>query len=472
MSRRHGCLVEVDVCATLPSLGSLSIKDSRVYTDNQSITTLKATAPIEVNPTKIARITDGNGNGSGSNGGGEMPWFITENGVRVFNYSKTAVFMRKMNTQNHWVYWYPFTPGAPGVFNFADGDQNFSNFIPHNYADIKATDLVGNGGTHHDDPHFLRTQWTEDWNFNMIKAQIQENNAKGVITTLGEDSTETINIPKNEGCPQTKQLMIAPFVTWCKQHYERTQDSRIRKLASGKQYKTPVVLLDWEFEETFMGLVNEWYSADNDNALEKLNILVKDMDQAPARFIVGKPNPKACPLPPGFLTFQRVLTKASSFDDTTEKLKPGQKTDESIFIGPRWKEWIKGKEGYVKTALGYTLVNERSPRDCWLTYINSQTSGKASDNHKKGKSTMRDGDHEGEQEGEQQIQRANDKSEQISKRRTELANQRKEEKLKPKEAGPEEAEPKEAEPKEAGGGESSRAQKRELEPLVDSEDDG
>lgn len=399
----------------LPSLGSLSINDAKSAGPLLDITEEE---DIGANGRKMRKIDDEMSKGDPDG----VEWWIPlegsppDNPVYTFNIMMLNDFMRKANTDNWWIYWYPKYPGSPGIFSYLQGEFDFSSFVPHN---IKNNGLkwdtthVDGKGTYHPDPHYLRDNWVSGFKIKILKPELQKKRfldesgdpGTGSRWYVGwlpsmepEENLEEVQVPGNKGCPATKSEMVAPFLKWCKEQHVRTNDMRRKKNAlwdnsGGKhrdfkikqgpragEYRKPDPPLEWD-PEKFDELLQPWLDDANDvpegNKLDEFSAHVRELD--PAR---GS-GPDRLEPPPGFLVYKKSRATVENVP------KPGQpkpkdrsfKTDEAIFIGPRWKQWLKGREG-EQTNKGYVMVREMSPKNCWLTYMNAQSSGTSAEPNK------------------------------------------------------------------------------------------
>jgi len=424
----------VDVCAMLPSLGSLSINDAPSPPPalpgadslrpapggvgemlGYSMGTVEDIGAKEDKKRKIAKEQES----------GQVEWFFLlegttpENPVWIFNSNLLNAFLRKENTANNWIFWYPWRVGKPGVFNFAMGELNFSDFVPYNGAGIEwNTKYVDGNGTHHPNPHYLRPEWTTGFTVKYLKPELQEQkyneDPQWWVTWNKAEEPEgnmvTHVVPASSGCPATKQEMIAPFLKWLEEHHDRTQAQRLKKaelyarnpehkdfMIKSKdkevRYKPPIPPLDWP-REKFAQLLAPWFAQPEDTPegaiLDEFVVHVKLLDAAPGTGAgVLKP-------PPGFIAYRRGRATGDNVPKPGEP-KPKDrsfKVAESIYIGPRWKQWRKGQDGEKnkpskpkkgteqKESKGFLMVRELAPRACWLTYINAQTSGSSGDANK------------------------------------------------------------------------------------------
>lgn len=422
----------VDVCAMLPSLGSLSINDAP--SPPPALPGADSLRPAPGGSGEMIDYSMGTVEDIGTKEekkrkiekNGDVEWYTKVEGtppnlppVWIFNSNLLNMFLRQENTANNWIFWYPWRVSMPGVFQFAMGEINFSDFVPHNVKNKGIewnTKYVDGNGTHHPNPHYLRAEWTTGFTVKYLKPELQEQkyneNTEWWVTwnkaAEPEGNMVTHVVPPSSGCPATKQEMIAPFLKWLEEHHDRTQALRRKKaelyakkpehrdfmIKSRDQkgtYKPPIPPLDWP-REKFSQLLAPWFAQPEDTPegaiLDDFVVHVKLLDAAQGD---GKLEP-----PPGFIAYRRGRATGDNVPKPGEP-KPKDrsfKVDEPIYIGPRWKQWRKGQDGEKhkpskpkkgteqKESKGFLMVRELAPRACWLTYINAQTSGSSGDANK------------------------------------------------------------------------------------------
>ena len=421
----------VDVCAMLPSLGSLSINDAP--SPPPALPGADSLRPAPGGSGEMIDYSMGKVEDIGVNKDDKkrkiekdddtFEWYTKvelpdQSVVWQFNYNRLNMYLRKENTENNWIFWYPWMDDKPGIFNFGKGIY-FSDFVINNSKNkgiVWDSKYVDGNGTHHPNPHYLRQEWTKGFTIEYLSEELQEKRYKkdpNWWVTWDKDKEDDKNmvtreVEKRDGCPANKIAMIEPFLKWLEEHHERTQKKRKEKekmytenpkdrafmIKHGTEmgsYRAPVPPLTWG-KEKFRELLVPWFALKDDttpegNTLDEFAVHVKLLDPTPGTG-KGKLEP-----PPGFIAYRRGMATGANVPKPGDPKPKNQsfKVDEVIYVGPRWKQWLKGQDG-EKNDKGFLMVRELSPRACWLTYINAQSSGSSGNAGKQAKAKVAEDD--------------------------------------------------------------------------------
>jgi hypothetical protein len=361
---------DVGVCEILPSLGNLSVNDL-------APTATAGTYSVEDIGGKRSRE--------------ELFEMLFKqpggNDELVFNNGALEEYWRVTNTETDFIYWYPRYPKHPGVFTFkgaSNGADDLSDFrlVQRKGVESKDNTNVDGNGTFHQNPHYLRDEWTLGFSVEMLKPDLQKERLfnwwEGWDKNLEPAENKTVHkVEKRAACPETKEAMIQPFIDVLKKIHGEQQEKRTRgKSTSGPRPFT------WEADK-FDDVIKDWLQQPGNDGGDKLDGLVELIDD------LGNYLP--LPLPPGFIEYRNPLKFGSDKQKDAIKAKTLKvKIEEPIYIGPRWKWWKFGnkstelKEAYPEayTDKGYRFVREKKIKSCWLSYIDAQTSQSTNDPNK------------------------------------------------------------------------------------------
>ena len=243
-----------------------------------------------------------------------------------------------------------FQPVAIGIQGSDKLLHKVTSFIPHDSITPEYT--VDNTGVYHKSPHFMREEWETK-------------------------------------CPATFNEAIKPFLDWLNSdeselaELKKLQNQMAKLVESGslsEDKKKKLAKLQDDIERLTAELTNLTKNkADLEKSMQNwTNEQPKQSEMTSFKDVVKRINhKKKLELPPGFLIYNKVLPSKSNIPmpDNTRDNKKMPKLSEQKILGPLWASWTEAyKNSRTKNEL-FKMVSDKSPRQCWLSYIGAVTSG-------------------------------------------------------------------------------------------------